>query len=87
MVFLYLYYSLSLNFSDIENKTLVKKYYSGLFHNLNTVVYDIDNVYQNKMIKLKPVDKLVYVYLRSFANKEGETFVSIDTLSSKCELS
>lgn len=43
--------------------------------------------FQNKMIKLKPVDKLVYVYLRSFANKEGETFVSIDTLSSKCELS
>jgi hypothetical protein len=42
---------------------------------------------QNKDIKLKPVDKLVYVYLRSFANKDGETFVSIDTLSDKCELS
>lgn len=43
--------------------------------------------FQNKTIKLKPVDKLVYVYLRSFANKEGETFVSIDTIASKCELS
>ena len=41
----------------------------------------------NKTVTLKPVDKLVYVYLRSYANKEGETFVSLDTLSERCELS
>lgn len=38
-------------------------------------------------IQLKPVDKLVYVYLRSYANKNGQTFVSIDTLAEQCELS
>ena len=41
----------------------------------------------NSNIQLKPVDKLVYVYLRSYANKDGETFVSIDTLAEQCELS
>lgn len=43
--------------------------------------------FMNKNITLKPVDKLVYVYLRSYANKDLQTFVSIDTLAEKCELS
>lgn len=43
--------------------------------------------FMNKSITLKPVDKLVYVYLRSYANKDLQTFVSIDTLAEKCELS
>lgn len=41
----------------------------------------------NKSIILKPVDKLVYVYLRSYANKDLITFVSMDTLAERCELS
>lgn len=41
----------------------------------------------NKTNPLKPVDKLVYVYLRSCADKSGITFVSLDTLAEKCELS
>lgn len=41
----------------------------------------------NKEIKLKPVDKLVYVYLRSYVDRNLQTFVSIDTLAERCELS
>jgi DNA-binding MarR family transcriptional regulator len=41
----------------------------------------------NKSILLKPVDKLVYVYLRSYADKNLQTFVSMDTLAERCELS
>lgn len=41
----------------------------------------------NKGILLKPVDKLVYVYLRSYADKNLQTFVSMDTLAERCELS
>ena len=41
----------------------------------------------NKSIALKPVDKLVYVYLRSYADKNLQTFVSMDTLAERCELS
>ena len=40
----------------------------------------------NKDIKLMPVDKLVYVYMRSHMDKDNMTFVSIDTLASECEL-
>lgn len=40
----------------------------------------------NKDVKLIPVDKLVYVYMRSHADKEAKTFVSIDTLCIECEL-
>lgn len=36
--------------------------------------------------KLLPVDKLVYVYLRSHTNSEGITFVSVDTLALECVL-
>lgn len=41
----------------------------------------------NKSVTLKPVDKLVYVYLRSYADKDLITFVSMDTLAERCELS
>ena len=40
----------------------------------------------NKDVKLMPVDKLVYVYMRSHMDKNHITFVSIDTLASECEL-
>lgn len=38
----------------------------------------------DETIKLQPVDKLVYVYMRKHANKQGETFVSISTLAGEC---
>lgn len=41
----------------------------------------------NNQIKLKPVDKLVYVYLRSYSQNNGHVKISIDTLAAKCELS
>lgn len=34
--------------------------------------------------RLLPVDKLVYVYMRKYADKEGNTFVSIETLATEC---
>lgn len=34
--------------------------------------------------KLLPVDKLVYVYMRKYADKEGITFVSIEKLATEC---
>lgn len=40
----------------------------------------------NSEQKLKPVDKLVYVYMRSHADKDGFTYVSIDRLALECEL-
>lgn len=40
----------------------------------------------NSTIQLKPVDKLVYVYMRSHANQNGETYVSIERLAEECEL-
>ena len=40
----------------------------------------------NQDVKLIPVDKLVYVYMRSHIDKDAKTFVSIDTLAEECEL-
>lgn len=40
----------------------------------------------NKDVKLVPVDKLVYVYMRSHINKDAQTFVSAETLAMECEL-
>lgn len=36
--------------------------------------------------KLLPVDKLVYVYMRKYADKDGVTFVSIEHLAAECRL-
>jgi len=41
---------------------------------------------QNTEVKLKPVDKLVYVYLRSHCDSSNKTFVSIDVLAKECEI-
>lgn len=40
----------------------------------------------NSNTNLKPVDKVVYVYMKSFTNKDGYTYVSIDKLADECEL-
>lgn len=36
--------------------------------------------------KLLPVDKLVYVYMRKYADKDGITFVSVEHLAIECKL-
>lgn len=40
----------------------------------------------NQEVKLIPVDKLVYVYMRSHMDKDAQTFVSMETLSVECEI-
>lgn len=35
---------------------------------------------------LQPVDKLVYVYMRKYADKEGKTHISLERLSKECNL-
>lgn len=37
-----------------------------------------------KEVKLLPVDKLVYVYMRKHANEEGSTFASVSLLAQEC---
>lgn len=37
-----------------------------------------------KEIRLMPVDKLVYVYMRKHADSQGYTYVSVSTLSEEC---
>lgn len=40
----------------------------------------------NRDVKLIPVDKLVYVYMRSHMDKDAQTFISMETLSVECEI-